>query len=188
MKSELITEYLESSRAQFMEYVDFTPSTSIHRNDNERVIACLLGISGEFGELTATLRKEDIDSKLVYSEIGDVFYYLGLLVHTLEIKEEISFDFWDELEERKNAIYMISSLIPKLHENFKKVIRDSNWDLDVYEKRGEVIEIINRLIWGFFIMVEGLTENNFHSILEANMEKLNSRKKRGVIGGSGDER
>jgi len=66
----------------------------------------------------------------------------------------------------------------------KKIIRDkipsANWKTDLPNEIGDVL-------W-YCAMLADYLDADLGSIMENNLEKLQSRKKRGVLGGSGDNR
>ena len=62
----------------------------------------------------------------------------------------------------------------------KKIIRDKNIDVDVAGEIGDVL-------WYCAMLCDWL-EDDMGKIMEDNIAKLQSRKKRGVLGGSGDNR
>ena len=66
----------------------------------------------------------------------------------------------------------------------KKVVRDkipaANWQKDIPSEIGDVL-------W-YCAMLADYLDCDLGKIMENNIEKLQSRKKRGVIGGSGDNR
>tara|TARA_R100001510_G_C7609912_1_gene173800 strand:- start:437 stop:811 length:375 start_codon:yes stop_codon:yes gene_type:complete len=66
----------------------------------------------------------------------------------------------------------------------KKIIRDntpsSNWKTDLPNEIGDVL-------W-YCAMLADYLDSDLGKIMENNLEKLQSRKKRGVLGGSGDNR
>ena len=66
----------------------------------------------------------------------------------------------------------------------KKIIRDntpsSNWKTDLPDEIGDVL-------W-YCAMLADYLDADLGTIMENNLEKLQSRKERGVLGGSGDNR
>lgn len=71
----------------------------------------------------------------------------------------------------------------------KKVIRDQdNWSPEQFEdSRQSVKKEIGDVFWYLVRLVDEMGEDA-EQILQTNADKLQSRKDRGVIGGSGDER
>ena len=62
----------------------------------------------------------------------------------------------------------------------KKIIRDKNIDVDVAGEIGDVL-------W-YCAMLADYFDADLGKLMEDNIDKLQSRKKRGVLGGSGDNR
>ncbi len=62
----------------------------------------------------------------------------------------------------------------------KKIIRDKKTDVDVAGEIGDVL-------W-YCAMLADYFDVDLGKIMEDNIDKLQSRKKRGVLGGSGDSR
>lgn len=128
------------------------------------------------GTLTVRIETEaqDLIEKLK-KEIGDCFWYLSefysLLNHELDglaIEEDI--DLFDSIER-------LSSLVGKY-------IRKDYGKEKLYEKLYPLLqELVNCLLY----QVENL-EVPTSEILQANIDKLTSRKERGVIKGDGDDR
>ena len=98
---------------QLNEYQDKAKETAEYPSDNRKGLDyCLLGLSGEIGEL-AQLRKRELrgdfsisDLRNNYdkyiSEIGDVLWYLSLLCHELDVTlENVAQYNLDKLADRK---------------------------------------------------------------------------------------
>lgn len=71
-------------------------------------------------------------------------------------------------------------------EKIKKIIRDQDGVL-TDENRIEIAKELGDVLWYIAILADemGVT---LDKVAEGNLEKLNSRKKRGVLSGSGDNR
>lgn len=74
----------------------------------------------------------------------------------------------------------------ELANKVKKIIRDNNGIL-TEEKRKELIFELGDCLWYISALCSELN-GNLGDVAEANIQKLFSRKKRGVIKGSGDNR
>ena len=68
----------------------------------------------------------------------------------------------------------------------KKVYRDSEGEISD-EKRLEIAKELGDVLWYLANLANELNAD-LEFIAESNLDKLNSRKKRGVLGGSGDNR
>lgn len=69
---------------------------------------------------------------------------------------------------------------------FKKLIRDKNGELDDESKK-EVLKELGDVLW-YVNSVAHLLGSDLSSVAKTNLDKLASRKERGVISGSGDNR
>ena len=108
----------------------------------------------------------------------------------------MTFDYYQQ-ESKKTAIYPkergleyvllgLAGECGEILNKYKKVIRDFNGVL-TEEKRNEMKKELGDIIW---YLSQLCTELNcdFDKVAEENLNKLFSRKKRGVLGGSGDNR
>ena len=71
-------------------------------------------------------------------------------------------------------------------EKIKKILRDEN-EMITEEKKEEIIKEIGDVLWYLAALSQELNIN-LNDIAEKNILKLFSRKERGVLHGSGDER
>lgn len=89
----------------------------------------------------------------------------------------------------KNYIYPTLGLVGEageIAEKIKKILRDDNGKL-TDEKRKKILNELGDVLW---YVAQLATELNFslEKVARENLEKLSSRKKRGALKGSGDER
>lgn len=71
-------------------------------------------------------------------------------------------------------------------EKIKKIIRDSNGEVTT-EKRTEILKEIGDVLWYVAALCSDL-DADMGDVAQANLDKLFSRKERGVIHGNGDNR
>ena len=71
-------------------------------------------------------------------------------------------------------------------EKFKKVIRDKNGKLTAEDKQ-ELVKELGDILW-YVNSVATLLDSNLSEVAEKNLKKLQSRKERGALEGSGDNR
>lgn len=71
-------------------------------------------------------------------------------------------------------------------EKFKKIIRDSDGRLSSEDKQ-QIVKELGDIVW-YVNSIAHLLDSNLEEVMQGNLDKLASRKKRGVIGGSGDDR
>jgi len=74
----------------------------------------------------------------------------------------------------------------EIAEKVKKIIRDKNGQVSEEDKK-ELAKEIGDVLWYLAVFAEDLGMS-LDDIAKANLEKLQSRKQRGVLGGSGDNR
>lgn len=89
-----------------------------------------------------------------------------------------------------NAInYLTLGLVSEAGEfagKIKKVIRDNN-GIIAYNKKIELAYELGDICW-YISQLSNELDIDLETILVKNIEKLNDRKERGVLGGSGDNR
>ena len=102
-------------------------------------------------------------------------------------------DYQDQAS--KTAIYKHEIIYPALGlaneagevlGKIKKVLRDNDGDFTP-EKREEIGEEIGDVLWYISTLTRDLNLS-LDAIAQQNLDKLNSRLSRGVLGGSGDNR
>lgn len=92
----------------------------------------------------------------------------------------------DEFKDVMHWILGVSGESGEIAEKVKKIIRDKNGVISE-EDKAELKKEIGDVLWYLAVLAHELGLS-FEDIAEANLEKLKSRKNRGVIGGSGDNR
>lgn len=91
--------------------------------------------------------------------------------------------------EEKAVVYTLLGLTNEAGEvagKYKKVLRDSG-GLLTDAKKSELAAELGDVLW-YAANLAGELGFGLEDIAQANLDKLNSRKARGVIGGSGDNR
>lgn len=71
-------------------------------------------------------------------------------------------------------------------EKFKKIIRDKKGQISD-EDRAEILKELGDILW-YVNAVAHLLDSNLEEVATSNLEKVLSRKQRGVQAGSGDNR
>ncbi len=71
-------------------------------------------------------------------------------------------------------------------EKLKKIIRDKAWVIDDADKK-EILKELGDVLWYLSVFADSVGWS-LEEVAAANLEKLSSRKQRGVISGSGDNR
>ena len=165
------------------EYQDTARKTAVYP-EGTRVAYPAIGLIGELGELCDSLEvgsREDIRG-----EIGDVLWYVAnlccdldmALTDCLDLDYQASFDILPRLN--PNVIKIGS--VGRLMEATKKYIRDGN------ESKRETIRAYLGLILRHLQAVCLAQMTTLNDIARENLDKLLSRKKRGVLQGDGDNR
>ena len=165
---------------QFRKYSEWTATTSVHKSREEAIMCCLLGMVGELSEYLEVTEEEDFAEKS-RAELGDILWYIGHFVYRIGVIDEISISrSYDILNDGV-------SNIGRLAELSKKVIRDSDFDFKASPKYGEILKTIGRIVGSIW---NECSDNNwdFIELMEENVAKLESRKERNVLQGSGDDR
>lgn len=92
----------------------------------------------------------------------------------------------DEFKDIMHWALGVNGEAGEIAEKLKKIIRDKKGDISESDKAalgGEIGDVL----WYLAVLAHHLGLS-FEDIAAANLDKLQSRKKRGVIGGSGDTR
>lgn len=171
----------------FSEYQVEARKTAIYPEIKSTVVYPILGLVGEVGELIESyLRKPigvdptgDEKFKTLVKEMGDVCWYVSAIADELGLKDlspQEDLDFQTQL-----------TLSPaNIAERTKKVFRDKNGVFSDEDK--EYIKQSLELVLGAIEEMGNDVGVHMDDILGVNIAKLASRKERGVIKGSGDER
>lgn len=134
----------------------------------------MLGLIGELGEILENPEDE--------SEYGDLCWYCAILAYDLDIALGPITDY-DKYVFIEEDIFI--STICKCAEIVKKILRDGDSD---GMKKEKVRLLINDILYFITVISNNKFQKTLFQIMEANMEKLLSRKERGVIKGDGSNR
>lgn len=92
----------------------------------------------------------------------------------------------DELKDIMHWVLGVTGESGEIAEKVKKIIRDKKGKFSASDKE-EISNEIGDVLWYLATLSHELGFS-FEDIAKNNLDKLQSRKKRGVIGGSGDNR
>jgi NTP pyrophosphatase (non-canonical NTP hydrolase) len=92
----------------------------------------------------------------------------------------------DEFKDLMHWILGVNGESGEIAEKIKKIIRDKNGKVSE-EDRSELAKEIGDVLWYLAVLADHLGLS-FEEVANSNLDKLKSRKNRGVIGGSGDNR
>lgn len=148
-----------------------------------------LGLCGEIGELT---KEKLAESDNVSKEIGDVLWYVANVASDMGMRlSEVcgrktfpkkSVDYWsvdDVLEE-------LAIRCGEVAENVKKTLRDDDGVLGE-RRRGNIATALKEIV----VLLENSASHQkitLQDCADENIKKLQSRQKRGKIGGDGNNR
>ncbi len=149
----------------------------------------LLGLIGELTELKEVANKItsdfDIDpsgkSSLI-KEVGDCFWYLSQF--TMELG--IPFSQIDNKTEWKAGTYGPHYNCGIMCELVKKSIRDNGGSITSQTKEKILTEL--RIVFSHLLWFCNIYTIDPYQVMEENIKKLFSRRDRGVLGGSGNDR
>lgn len=92
----------------------------------------------------------------------------------------------DQFKDLLHWVLGINGESGEIAEKVKKIIRDKNGKVSEDDKK-ELAKEIGDVLWYLAVFAEELGVS-LEDIAKANLDKLQSRKQRGVLGGSGDNR
>jgi NTP pyrophosphatase (non-canonical NTP hydrolase) len=180
---------------KLLDYAKQARSTAIYPQSDSYIYPSL-GIGGEVGELCEKLDKLNWASRddrgPARKEVSDVLWYIAAVAHDAGIPMDKLSD-WDTFDELTQFVFSSKISIGRLAgragvvcELAKKCIRDDGRVLTA-ERRGKVKEALSNLLYD----LAAICHSYGISIAEAaeeNLAKLQSRKERGTLQGSGDNR
>jgi len=168
------------------EYQKLAKETAVYK---ETLIYPALGLGGETFEFLAKMGDPSLVE--ISKEIGDICWYIAAIASDCDLKlsEIAGVETFEELEGYPKADWIIIELakgLAEVLETIKKILRDNNGIL--------LPEKIIKIQYGLKIILNALKEYTIEmdislsDIAQQNIDKLFSRKDRGVIQGSGDNR
>lgn len=92
----------------------------------------------------------------------------------------------DEFKDLLHWVLGVNGEAGELAEKVKKIIRDKNGTVSQQDKE-ELAKELGDVLWYLAVFAHDLGVP-FETIAKQNLDKLQSRKARGVLGGSGDNR
>jgi len=172
----------------YKEYSEQAISTAIYPGKGNNIIYPVLGLVGETGEVCEKFFITANADELL-KELGDVFWYVNAICY------EVDIDFNKVVIDRlcvngigitKKWLMQLSICVAKIAEKTKKLIRDGNGAVtDDYKKFIE--EQIGAVVSTLIVICDN-SNVNVDDVLQKNIDKLFSRKERGKLQGSGDNR
>jgi NTP pyrophosphatase (non-canonical NTP hydrolase) len=92
----------------------------------------------------------------------------------------------DKFKDLLHWVLGINGESGEIAEKVKKIIRDKNGEVSEQDKQ-DLAKEIGDVLWYLAVFADQLGVS-LDDIAQQNLDKLQSRKKRGVLGGSGDNR
>ena len=159
------------------EYQAAADTTAMHPNKGNNIFYPVLGLIGEFGEVTEAIMKGSPDKDILL-ELSDTLWYLSTICTELQIK----------LTDISNGRIVDSPLVTlgQIAEVTKKLMRD-NGSIVTDKHR----ELLTPLLAKIFLRVKTTVKSygsTIEDIADMNIKKLFDRKARNKIQGSGDYR
>lgn len=170
----------------FEEYREKAISTKIY-SDDVAIPYVVSGTIGEVGELITAIDFAEHNPENIIKEAGDVFWYIAAVCTELEIPvEEIRFiahplDLYSLIKEVNKSLYTLAEIL-------KKYLRDDYPQNMSDPKRMTILRELSFLYCATQSITFKFHNISLEEVLSKNLEKLQSRKERGVLGGSGDNR
>lgn len=165
------------------EFADY-PSAMVNGNA-VKLVYPVLGLVEEIGEAREKLRLvEEFDDlphiTAFMKELGDVCWFCAEIMTVLNLEADLSRFTDDNCDDYELAYPEISGILAK-------AVRDTSGIVSP-EKVQVIKENIEIIIFTVSQMAEKVCFSDLESVMQMNYDKLLSRKKRGVIHGSGDDR
>lgn len=193
----------DEEKQALVEYQQFTNTTAIYPKEHAKSYP-ILGLIGEIGEFIYNLvifndqLEKDVDLTATLEdlkkELGDIFWYLARI--TVEYGMDIVslFSFSEQIKKTDQTKYQLVPyhVVPEMlfisvqtAEKAKKCLRgDANYTNLVKSLEGELLDQLARVL----LYLIDVLHFDFTDVINSNKEKLSSRKERGVLAGSGDNR
>lgn len=173
------SEYQRSVH-QFADY----PSAMVNGNE-VKLVYPVFGLVEEIGEAREKLRAveecDDLPRMTSFmKELGDVCWFCAEILTTLGFEADLS-RFTDDSSDDFELAY------PEISGIMAKAVRDNDGIISP-EKALIVKEKIEVIVWTVSEMAKKVCMSDLETVMQINYDKLLSRKKRGVIHGSGDDR
>lgn len=157
---------------------------------NRRLVLSSWGLCEETEELLNTYSAWDYltNESLVVKEAGDCLWYVQSILWELHIGElHVYTKKIQQLDKR--SLYdeiFINGIVAKIQQELKKLHRDDGGYLST-ERRERFLSLFS----SYLVKLEAIlfdVGSNLTEAMDINIEKLYSRKERGVIQGDGDNR
>lgn len=172
------------------EYQQQAMSTAIFPVDRS-LDYTVLGLCSEVGELAEAWLDNKKTLADVAAEAGDCYWYCAAIASTLEVALEDVVRFYETGPKlyfiaTSNMIHSLTASSGNLAGLVKKAIRDDEGHF-LDERRLKAIHLLGHIVLQLDALCEAQGTTRW-AVMNDNLDKLASRKARGVIAGSGDNR
>lgn len=175
-------------------YIEQTSKTAVYpgadNNDYHGIIYASLGLADEAYELFEATEPEKIKA-----ELGDLLYYFARVIKEFRIDSDALKQEAEDMSEQmkvlsmKEALHQVLSSACKINGHTKKHIRDEDfWVYSLSKEKKIKVQFELSCLYNGLQNICKMLNVSLVDIAEMNLDKLFSRKKRGVLQGSGDER
>jgi hypothetical protein len=161
------------------------------------------GLAGEYGEVLELLLTSTVDKEAMKKELGDQLWFVAVLSDLFDYKmEEVVFtEEFEDLDEFQNLVfeslfdlpievdslvYELGYYIGDLNSLFAKAVRDNHGDVPE-DKIGFLVLTLANIVFST-ARLGAFYDITLEEMMEKNIDKLFSRKARGTLSGSGDDR
>ena len=159
------------------EYQAAADTTAMHPNKGNNVFYPVLGLIGEFGEVTEAIitgkSTEDI-----LKEHGDCIWYISTICTELKIKLTDVADS-PEVDHPTHILGQIAEITKKLMRDDNSIISQRHVDL--------LKPLLAKMLFRIKTTIE-MNDSTVEEVCDINIKKLADRKARNKIQGSGDNR
>jgi hypothetical protein len=203
MNAPTTSEIYTAPSITFEQYEAFCTSTAVYKPDIAETYLCL-GLAGETGELLDILLGYRGDVNHLMLELGDSQWYAARLCTGYRFDFAKMCEAADERRREgnhepsgspKESGANMACMAGRIADKVKKRLRDGdNWSAgDLNRFLNEVREFLILFLAHSMELVSVVnarygTAYSYHRVLTMNRDKLQSRKERGTLHGSGDHR
>lgn len=169
------------------EYQQQAMSTAIFPVDRS-LDYTVLGLLSEVGELAEAWLDNKKSLHDVAAEAGDCYWYCAAIADTLEVSlaDVVNGSHKVYVIATTNMIHNLTASSGNLAGLVKKAIRDDS-GFFLTERRAKAIHLLGQTVLQLDALCEAQGTSRW-AVMNENLDKLASRKARGVLAGSGDNR
>lgn len=156
--------------------------TALYKNLNLEIAYPCLGLVGELAELVEAIEEPRFETERVYSELGDVLWYIAAICTDLQLPLSTcaAAETFEEISLTNPGNFFL--MAGKACEAAKKVLRDHN------ESKKVIIRACLRNLIQHLAAYCNFNNISLTHAADLNLIKLRSRQERGVVRGDGDNR